>query len=195
MDNLRRRVPFTISESAEDHEEALILDEQEQEAIIESLRKENVESNQQYLLFAYVLLGLSTFLQVISFFGSSERNPILNVFPTNQTGGISIPLSRVFTLVSLIIHFDLLRSIYPDEQGSTTLLDVSVPTTPIYISYCITTIPTILSLSLSCPWQTTTWWSVPIVMTFLTHFVKESIRQGRSLLSELESKKYVAPGA
>lgn len=152
----------------------------------------------KYYSITMFILSASTLLyrQFIAFFGPTESNPLLVTFPLDYSvQRATLPPQRLWCLISVAIHIDLWRSIFPDEHGLTSLNGFDIPPTPLLYSYGFATMAPMLSMLLRCPWQTVAWWSVPAAMVTIVHVVKNTITQGKALISELESKQYVAAGA
>ncbi|KAF8899728.1 hypothetical protein CPB85DRAFT_185760 [Mucidula mucida] len=114
MDSLRRRVPFTIKD--EDEEESdHVLDEQEQEELIQSLRTANAASDRKALILLYAILGMSFFAQLVRF----------------------TPL----TLMPLIVHLNLLLILRHHPQAFSFQLTYATafvaPTLALFLGYSV----------------------------------------------------------
>ncbi|KJA21248.1 hypothetical protein HYPSUDRAFT_141085 [Hypholoma sublateritium FD-334 SS-4] len=188
MDTLRRRIPSKREE--EEVDENVILDEQQQEALIEGLRKDNEVVNRRYAAALKAILSLSCILQISAF----NRNPLL-VNYTNTEKDPSIPLPAVFTLLSLFIHLNLALFFYSDAIRIGLQLSESLTPLSYQLLYSLSAVAPTLSLFLRKPWQTTAWWSITLVVIFVVQAVMDAIQQSIQGIADLDNMKYVAPGA
>lgn len=129
--------------------------------------------------------------------GSRSVNPLQALFPEQLPNeDTSIPLTTFFTLLSLVLHLDLVRSIYPTEHGmQLQLSSMEIPPLSYRFSYPLAAVAPTLAVCLRRPWPTLAWWFLTIVILFVTQTVHQSTIQGTEMISELETRKYTAPGA
>jgi hypothetical protein len=187
MTSLRKRVPFKFASESTDQEDDHVLDEQEQEELIASLRDENLASNQHYLLVLQVTVALSCLLHLI--FLVSPTNPLL-VFASTAEPDIPIPLLIPFTLLAIAIHLDLGLLLYPDRSTLTDIQPLS------YLPlFGLSAVSPCLSLLLGRSWLTVAWWSVTGGVVWVAHSVQGWMDKGDQSITELEGMQYVAPGA
>lgn len=172
------------------------MDEQEQEELIETLRKENEVSTAQYQLLITVLLGLSLSAQLLYLVTPSKRTPIANIFPIAPSHDDSpIPLSTLLTLISIFVHLSI--SLYCHYPRSLFNLILSPPPKPLPYdqAFALSAVAPALALFLWKPWQTLAWWSLGPCMVYVTYTVVQAIELGGNGVAELEELRYVAPGA
>jgi len=177
--DLRRRVPFKLKEESED--DTTILDDQEQEELLEALRHENTKSNQQGILMMQLLVLL---------------------YPSNNDD--PIPLPRPFTLVSLVLHANLVLLLDPTSVCNILLrvgiriddhVDLRSYTLSPTLSYTLALVAPSICLFLRRSWWTIAWWSITIIITYAVQLVLDSISTGDERITSLEAMRYRAPGA
>ena len=192
MDSLRRRVPFKASNDDDSEEnDSRILDEQEQETLIRTLRDSNNTSSRQHVLALRTILTLSLFLQLLSF----RDNPLSVIVPPATPGpSSSIPLPGLFTILSLLVHINLAFLAFMDYIKPRFHTSHVHPIS-YQLSYALSAVAPTLSLFLRRPWQSTIWWGLTTTVVFTAQSIMESINEGNKDISELESMKYVAFGA
>ncbi|KIK52076.1 hypothetical protein GYMLUDRAFT_50148 [Collybiopsis luxurians FD-317 M1] len=200
---VRRRIPFKFGQASD--EDATILDDQEQEALIEDLRNENTKSNKQSIVMMQILCLLSSVLHLIYLVDPTD-DPLLILFPQHSKSSMddTIPLPHPFTLVSLALHVNLLLlldsisirnvllriGIGLDDNADFRLYTLS-PT----LSYTLAFVAPAVCLFLRRSWWTVAWWSITALITFAVHSVLESIASGNEHITSLEAMRYTAPGA
>ncbi|KAF9483473.1 hypothetical protein BDN70DRAFT_302213 [Pholiota conissans] len=191
MGTPRRRIPFKLVDEDGEADDNAILDEQQQEALIESLRKENESVNRRYAAALRTIVGLSCLLQLFTF----NRNPLLAIFPTAGSDP-SIPLPALFTILSLFIHLNLVLLFNADEIRVGFQLSGSLTPLSYQLLYSLSAVaPTLSLLFLKKPWQTTVWWMITPVVIFIVQLVIEAIEQSIQGIADLENMKYTALGA
>ncbi|KAG5636188.1 hypothetical protein H0H81_008894 [Sphagnurus paluster] len=184
MENLRRRIPFKSDDFEED--ENHILDEQEQEAIIQKLRDTNRVSSKRYQAILQVIFGLSV---VLNLFGAT-------ILPDIRAKSADIPLPALFTLFNILVHLNLALIAFRDNARVRLVAsEYALHPIPYQLSYAVTAVPPTLSMFLRRSWQSTTWWGLTMGVVFTVQTVTKSIDEGNESISELESLRYVAPGA
>ncbi|KAH0586197.1 hypothetical protein H2248_007456 [Termitomyces sp. 'cryptogamus'] len=194
MHSIRKRRPFRpTDENRTKEEDEYILDEEEQEKLIETLKKENQSSNYHFITILRVLLILSSILQIISLF----NNPLLTIFPTTILDTTpEIPLPIPFTLLNMFLHFNLALVTFPTELRSLNIFsEAALHSFPYQLTYAVAAVPPTLSMFLRKSWQSTAWWGVTILVVFTVQTVTYSINKGNESISELESMRYVSRGA
>ncbi|TFK40807.1 hypothetical protein BDQ12DRAFT_734000 [Crucibulum laeve] len=195
MDTIRRRVPFKFSEEKEE-KETEVLDEQEQDELIEKLRRENEISNRQYLVLIRVVLALSALLQFVFLFSPSKSSPLFSLFPAASVGeDLSMPLPTLFIMLSLFVHLNLAFLFHPNEIRMLLQLNQNPSPLSYELLYTLSAVPPTLSAFLWRPWQTTLWWCFTPMIVFIVHTVMSAIDNGNESIADLETMKYVAPGA
>ncbi|KAF8073713.1 hypothetical protein FPV67DRAFT_1410094 [Lyophyllum atratum] len=197
METIRRRVPFGRS-SADDSEEdeKRILDEQEQEALIKQLKATNRASSQRYMLILQVVLVLSFVLYVPQVF-SFYKNPLLVMIPpeTPDHPG-DLPLPSILTFINIVIHINLAYIVFRDKfTRRNKLSEAGTHLLPYRVAYACAAVPPALCMYLGKSWQSTAWWGLTVAILFTVQTVIAAIDQGNESISELESLRYVSPGA
>ncbi|KAK7469276.1 hypothetical protein VKT23_003760 [Stygiomarasmius scandens] len=199
MDQLRRRVPFKFA-TEDNEDDHTVLDESEQEELIQRLREENAKLNRYYRLAIQIVVSVSAFLHLVYFFNPTEEPLLLFPSPTrSQTP--SKPLPRPFTLLSLVVHFNLLLLV--NSGAITTSLlqirlgDLHLDLHPFSYSICyaLALVAPTVCLFFGRSSLTTIWWSITLGVVFAVQSVQESIVSGNESISALEALKYNAPGA
>ncbi|KAH9480407.1 hypothetical protein JR316_0007005 [Psilocybe cubensis] len=190
MDTLRRRIPFKLSEDDDTGLENDILDEQEQEELIDELRRENENVNHAYSIALKVLVGLSCILHVTTI----NHNPLFSIFPI-QGNEVSIPLPAIFTILALYIHFNLVLLFFSNEIRIRFNLSGPIDPLSFQLLYSLSAVAPTLCLFLQKPWQITAWWCETGLIVFIVHTVMDAIQQSNQGIAELETMKYTAPGA
>ncbi|KAF9077744.1 hypothetical protein BDP27DRAFT_1413436 [Rhodocollybia butyracea] len=191
---MHRRIPFKFNEDPQD--DATILDDQEQQEVLDTLRKDNINSNKQLIRLTQCLVTLSTILFLVYFVSPIRSQDSIN--------SEIIPLPRPFTLLSLILHANLLllldsnsiRNIllrFRIELNSNT--DLGLYTLGPTLSYSLALVAPTVCIFLRRSWLTISWWSITAVVTYTVQTVLESIASGNERISSLEAMRYVAPGA
>ncbi|KIM43219.1 hypothetical protein M413DRAFT_26388 [Hebeloma cylindrosporum] len=180
MDTLRRRIPFKLEGDSEEIYDNVVLDEQQQEEIIDRLRKENDVVNWRYSIALKIVVALSFISQLVSF----TNNPLLAIYPIRGPEP-SIPLPGVFTILSLFIHLNLALLF---SSGKIRPL-------PYQLLYTLSAVAPTLSLFLQKPWQITVWWCITPLMVYLNQTVMDAFQQSIQGIADLEQMKYTAPGA
>jgi hypothetical protein len=128
---------------------------------------------------------------------SFSYNPLLVIIPPPiiKTPS-SIPLPGLFTVLSIILHINLALLASLDHiKLRFRISHVQLHPLSYQLSYALSAVAPTLSLLLQRPWQSTVWWSMTGAVVFTTHSVMSAIEEGNKNVSELESMKYVAPGA
>ncbi|CAA7261588.1 unnamed protein product [Cyclocybe aegerita] len=190
MDTLRRRIPFRLGDDGDDFDSQGNLDEQQQDALLEDLRKENNSVNRTYYTSLKILLGLSVILQFTSF----KHNPLVTVFPITSKE-TALPLPIFFIILSLFIHLNLTLCLCAEDAR--VFLQLADPISPLsyQILYLLSAVAPTLSIYLGKPWQTSVWWCTTLAMVFVVHAVMDTIEQSNENIADLETMKYKAAGA
>ncbi|KAH9971953.1 hypothetical protein BGW80DRAFT_1173764 [Lactifluus volemus] len=178
ISELRKRSPFTFA-SDESYPGFAILDDQEQEEIIQTLKKENDASDSKIRNFLDVLRLAFTLLHVIYLF--RRTNP-LNPF-LSPAQPLRIPFDILFALVHIMALLDMgdcalyWSMCYRAKVYAITLV---APT------YCVLTGKGLTN---------TAWWSFAFVAAALYHYFHSLILQGERNILELRVMRYNARGA
>ncbi|KAL0961094.1 hypothetical protein HGRIS_006076 [Hohenbuehelia grisea] len=200
MENIRQRLPFKFSDSEDNTTPSEILDEQEQDEVIQDLRRRNSSSNQHYGLAGLIILFLSFLLHVVFLFSSRKASPLLSILPSEIIDpDPPLPLVSLFSLISLALHLNL--AILLDPQRARSLLggefgeQISLHYLSYQFSYAIAAVAPTLCLFLGRSWQTIVWWCFPIGLIYITQSLQQAIAQGHESIMALEAMRYRAPGA
>jgi hypothetical protein len=123
-----------------------------------------------------------------------RRNPLLAIYPVASQNP-SLPLSAVFSLLSLFVHLNFALCFFPDEVRVLLQLDNAPRSLSFWMLYCIAAVSPSLSLFLNKPWQTTIWWCITPFMVFIAQTVLDAIQSNVEGIAKLEAMRYSAPGA
>ncbi|KAF8895492.1 hypothetical protein BD779DRAFT_733146 [Infundibulicybe gibba] len=189
--DLRRRTPFKSIESYNDSDTNIVLDEQEQNELVQTLRESNLASNRQYLMLLDIILLLSVILHSVSLLSPPNHNPLLSIFPKTSRENPSVPFPSLFILLALFLHINLGIHIHP--QIPALRLDLHPISFP--LTYALAAVAPTLALFLQCPWQTTLWWCFTSILGVIVQIILHSIAQSNESISELDAMKYLAFGA
>ncbi|KAI0259798.1 hypothetical protein BC834DRAFT_904011 [Gloeopeniophorella convolvens] len=174
MSEIKKRLPFV---SATDEEisvlDSAILDDQEQEQVVQSLKVENDASNKQILLFSRVVVGCSVVLHTLYIF--RQVNPLDPFLSPAQPP--RIPLDTLFASLHLLALSAMvaLPSVNNLREGT------YVPT-PYHVVYGTTALAPAFCVISGQGLTNTIWWCFALA-TALLH------------ISQLERMKYDARGA
>ncbi|KAH7922954.1 hypothetical protein BV22DRAFT_1016295 [Leucogyrophana mollusca] len=192
MNSLRQRIPFKYPSDSSSTEEPLVLDEQEQDELIDKLRTRNSTSDRQHRLGLQLTIALSCILHLVYLF-SDQDSPLFAMFPAGPSGkGSPLPLSRLVTMVDVLFHVNLGVLVHPWPMRGSHI--VSFPLSYMY-AFAWSAIPPTLSLLAGKAWQTTAWWSMMLITTWVSHVVQAWIEETDEGFSEFEKMKYQAAGA
>ncbi|KAF8577044.1 hypothetical protein K439DRAFT_587503 [Ramaria rubella] len=140
--SLRQRVPFRFSADNEENDE-VVLDEQEQEEIIETLRNENTSFNQHYYKFLQGCLSFTIIFNCWFLVSQRQITPIHIFFPNVKTPLPDlIPFATLFTLLNIMVLLNVMLHL-PEELSFPRLLHR-------VISNLITNIPLALDIQENC---------------------------------------------
>jgi len=172
--------------------------------VIETLREENAKANKQSIQLMQILVILSAILHLIYFF-NPVGDPLLVLFPQDSTNHVdTIPLPRPFTLLSFILHVNLLLLLDPTSFRNILLrmgvelngnTDFGLYTLSPTLVYSLALVAPAVCIFLRRSWSTICWWSITVVITYAVQMVLESMVRGHEHLSSLEAMRYSVPGA
>ncbi|KAI0247124.1 hypothetical protein BJV78DRAFT_1248028 [Lactifluus subvellereus] len=183
---LRKRLPFTLT-GDDDHPDSAILDDQEQEEVIQTLKAENDASDRRIWFCLRLVMGCFAFLHAVYVF--RRVNPLNPFLPHAQPPRIlfDIPFALLHTVILLGIAI-LARLDVPPQST-----DALVPHRARV--YAIVAIAPMYCMLTGQGLTNTAWWSFAFVAAALHHFFHSLILQGRTSISQLEVMKYDARGA
>ncbi|KAL6304333.1 hypothetical protein BKA93DRAFT_825791 [Sparassis latifolia] len=199
--SVRRRVPFVSSDTAEEDDH--VLDEQEQEELIETLRKQSDASNVHYLILLQITLAFSCMLHLIFVFHEPKLSPLYAFFPPPpDTSPHTIAFPVLFGAVHILLHLNLSLTLLPPTHRLRRML-LSLPpplrAVPIPLTHpavlCAAALAPAFSLVLRCGWADVVWWALAGGMTALVWAVQAWISQSERGIRELEGLRYNARGA
>ena len=148
---------------------------------------------------AYDLAHLYRFSQLLSLMNLSHDNPLLAIIPsTGQEPTTPIPFRTAFTLLSLLLHVNLISLAFSDQLKTGLRLHVAgIRGWPLSykLSYALGTAAPAISVYSRRTWQSSVWWSLTLVVIFTVQNMTTSIAQGSESIFELEAMKYLARGA
>ncbi|EJC98448.1 uncharacterized protein FOMMEDRAFT_161821 [Fomitiporia mediterranea MF3/22] len=185
MESLRKRVPFKSDTEGDTGEDTRILDEQEQDELIAEFRGKAESMDKRIYRQAQIYTGISCLLHTIFFF----RPSLLDETP--------IMFARLFALVNVLVHVNLLLLLTPSLDTPVHQLAKETPHLPLspIRTLCVAGAAPIFSLISRRGWQQTSWWSVAFVITLLVWVMQQSIQENKASLENLEKLKYDAKGA
>ncbi|KAF8349423.1 hypothetical protein F5887DRAFT_493461 [Amanita rubescens] len=172
--SVRRRNPFLFSDDPSE-DNIGVLDEQQQDELIHTLRARANATNSQYTIAARLLLSLSAILQIINALSQSPPTFLL--------------------LLTFLIHVNLFLYLLPPRIRKHGI-DIHLPSPVSFgLTYVVSAVAPTLCLFLGHSWQTALWWCITPAMVYAVQAVKMSIYEANESLSTLEGLKYCAPGA
>ncbi|KAH8104921.1 hypothetical protein DFH11DRAFT_1329377 [Phellopilus nigrolimitatus] len=185
MENLRKRVPFKFSAQDRHDEDNIVMDDQEQEELISTLRENVAQKNKIYLSILQAFAGISCLLHVVFFFGLT----LLNEPP--------IALARLFALVQVLLHADLLLFLTPTLDSPIHRLSRDLPHLPMPASWTLglASLAPFVSVMSEKSWQQTGRWSATLFVLLVVSTVLHWMKEGEQSIDELERLKYNAKGA
>jgi hypothetical protein len=190
---LKKRTPFA---SANDYDntlvDATILDDQEQEEVIQSLKVENDISDRQIWFCLSIVMSCFAFLYALYLY--RRANPLRSLISTNAQPP-RIPLDIPFALLHTMILLGLAALCHQASVLEDNPLGVRNPTPNYPRFYAITAMAPTFCLLTGQGLTNIAWWSFALVAVALHHFFQSLIHQGKKNLSRLEGLKYNARGA
>ncbi|KAF8272257.1 hypothetical protein EI94DRAFT_1718837 [Lactarius quietus] len=177
MPSVRKRTPFLFAgEEGDSLRDRPVLDDQEQEQVVQTLKAENDASDRQIWLCLRVVMSCLAFLHALYLF---RRDNPLNPFLSNAQPPripFDVPLALFHTLIVLsLVVFPRLDSNVQVSRGT--------PTNP---TYCALTSQGLTNFL---------WWSFALAAVALHHSFHTLIRRGKASVSQLEELKYDSRGA
>jgi len=165
----------------------LVLDDQEQEQVVHTLKAENDASDTQIWLCLRVIMGCFTFLHALYLFRrENPLNPFLsNVQPTRIPFDVPLALLHTSIVLSLVV-FASLDGHVPGSRTPTTYYPQLYAAAAIAPSYCALTSQGLTNFL---------WWSFALTAVALHHSLYTLIRRGKASISQLENLKYESRGA
>ncbi|KAI0050395.1 hypothetical protein FA95DRAFT_622209 [Auriscalpium vulgare] len=184
MTALRQRLPFSNDEDRVNESEFRVLDEEEQEEVIDTLRAQDAESNKLLVVLMRAVIGSSILLHVI--YLVRNENPI-NAFlaPTPP-----IPYTHLFSAINLAALANLLAKTWHAHPALQ-----HVPLAPHILMYATAAAAPVFCLVRGSGLTDVVWWSVALVTVGFQHLLHRSIASVETEIEKLESLKYNAKGA
>ncbi|KLO12989.1 hypothetical protein SCHPADRAFT_828687 [Schizopora paradoxa] len=208
MDQMRKRNPFKSIDDGVEQDDVRILDEQEQEEVIQELRRVNNASNNQFLIALRILVGISTFLRVLSF---DSPQLILSLFLTIRTHDSPIILSRLFALLHTGVHLNVLLHLFTNSNSSpgaagisrqirlddvpSWIADVPYLPLPFTWTFFLALLAPLTSIVSTRAWQQSAWWSTAFCLSLVSGRILAWISEGEESIRKLEGLQYNAKGA
>jgi len=185
---LKKRSPFVFA-SDEDNSltGATVLDDQEQEEVIQTLKLENDMSDQRIWFCLRIVIACFSFLYGLYLIRRvNPLSPFLsNAQPTR------IPLDIPFAFLHTVILLALALPAQPDNHT----LGVRILALTYTRVYVVTAIVPMFCLLTGQGLTNTAWWSFALVAVVLHQFFRSLILQGRRNILQLEALKYDTRGA
>ncbi|OBZ71542.1 hypothetical protein A0H81_08427 [Grifola frondosa] len=195
--SLRQRIPFRYFDAEEETER--VLDEQEQEELIQDLRRQSDSSNNLYVTLLHVLLALSGIVHLIYLYSPTKESPFSALLGSHSPAP-PIPLASAFDVLHMLLHLHLhLHLLHPEHPIRRMLSSAPNIPFPLPLTHpLILTAPAlapVLSLLLRRDWRDALWWSVASGMTWLVYSTLKWIQKNEEDIHELEKMQYDARGA
>ncbi|KIJ54544.1 hypothetical protein M422DRAFT_24493 [Sphaerobolus stellatus SS14] len=213
MDTLRRRNPFKNTDAHDGEDTNLILDEQEQEEVLDDLRKQSTETAEDFYMFLQVFLGIFIFFQLWFLVSPREATPFHILHPYVKTPlPPLIPMSALFSLVALTVllnvvlylpeHLTLPRVIRSGirqivsclPRNSQVLVNSFIPLSKIW-SIGLLSIAPLLSIIFVADVPQIIWWLFPVLVMGTVVLSISWIEDTNVQIDRLEKMKYEAKGA
>ncbi|RDX53279.1 hypothetical protein OH76DRAFT_1399166 [Lentinus brumalis] len=196
---IRQRAPFQFSE--DDDTDVHILDEEEQEEVIEDLRKKNDDSNAVYLMGLQAVLALSLLLQLVYLFKPNKISPFAVLLPGSTSE--PLPLANGLTILQILIHINLSLNCLPPNHPYRKLVprstlpgSLSIPLPLLHpVALALPVIAPFLALALGRGLADLVWWAEPGILLAIVAVVKKWIADGEKDIMKLERLRYEARGA
>jgi len=182
---IRHRTPL---KSSPNEDVALVLDEQEQEELVSTLRQQTTKSHERFKWGGQAIILLSVVLHLVSL-TDTDVPPTATIIPSTAP---PIPFTLLFTWLHIFIHEYLLAKTLPLPPS------IQAPiASGKFDVYCAigAIIAPIICVLLQCGWANFVWWSSTALLMCLDALIRLWIRQDIEGLEELEKLKYDAQGA
>ncbi|KAI0004634.1 hypothetical protein BJV74DRAFT_763211 [Russula compacta] len=185
---LKKRSPFAfVGDEDNSLTDAVVLDDQEQEGVIQTLKEKNDISDRRIWFCLRVVVGGFAFLYAVYLF--RRANPFSPFLSNAQPP--RVPLDIPFALLHTIILLGIAILAQVDDYTLGTPI-----LAPNYARvYAITAIAPTYCLLTGQDLINTAWWSLALVAVGLHHLFHLLILQGKKNISQLEALKYSARGA
>ncbi|KIP06203.1 hypothetical protein PHLGIDRAFT_128414 [Phlebiopsis gigantea 11061_1 CR5-6] len=199
--SIRRREPFKFGNDPDAlDEQALVLDEQEQEEVIQNLKDKSEHHNTQYIILFQIVIGLSALLHVVFFFSPSKQSPLAAIFPTSGSESTprKLPLTTYFTITHMLLHVDLsLHLLPPSNRVRSFIAGTTSNTIPgsYALLFSLLSVAPLVALFMRLSWVDIAWWSTALLLTWFIHGGQRWMRDEEEALQKLETLRYDAKGA
>jgi len=201
--SIRQRIPFHFSENPEDDH---VLDEQEQEELIESLKSQSFAAASQYMLLGQVVLALSALLHIIYVLKWDKLSPLYAILLARWHPAPSalIPFPDLFATLNIFLHANLSLLLLPPYGSIRRSLSSLPPPLEAYSLPLPVLHPLIAGLSVltpalallrQCSWPDVAWWCTPPAMSWFVYSLRSWTDQNVEEIRELERLRYDARGA
>ncbi|KAH0832115.1 hypothetical protein J3R83DRAFT_13024 [Lanmaoa asiatica] len=191
MQAIRKRNPFTFE--SENHVNGRgVLDEQEQAEMVDHIKEQNISSNKQNRIALQLMLGLSCILYVI-YMLSDRTTPLFAIFPPPLGAGRAnapLDMSGILAYVAILVHVNLSLIVHP---WNVVIAGRVIRAIGFLETFAWSAAAPLLSVYSGRAWQTTAWWCIPALLTYVVYAVHGWIRKADEDVSELEKLKYRAP--
>lgn len=188
MPNVRKRTPFSSAGDEDDSlRDKLVLDDQEQEQVVQTLQAENDASDRQIWLCLQVVMGCFAFLHALYLFRrENPLNPFLsNAQPPRITFDVLLGLLHTSIVLSLVV-FPRMDGHVQGSRSPPTYYLQQYAAAAIAPAYCALTRQGLTNF---------VWWSFALIAVVLHHSFHVLIRRGTASISQLEELKYDSRGA
>ncbi|TBU28630.1 hypothetical protein BD311DRAFT_722194 [Dichomitus squalens] len=196
---VRQRVPFRFSE--DDDLDGHVLDEQEQEEVLDRLRKQNQNSNAVYYTGLQFVVSLSLLIHAVFTFSSTKISPLAPLFPDSPSK--PVPFTNALLLLQYMVHGNLILYCLPRKHHMRQMIpNASLPRSfslPLPLSH-----PAAIVLPLIAPAYATflgrgivdvLWWSAAGILSLVVGLATKWMRDAEKDVEELDKLRYTARGA
>jgi len=200
METLRHRVPFNVSSDEDgmnpEDDERHVMDEQEQQDFIQSLRRAEQTADKAYVQALRIIIVFSVILQMvflstlIAHSGARTVATPLSTFFTTPPRPL-IPLPVVLTIYAVVLQCLEAFTLSPFTRLTEVLLvrGYRIPGIFLYL------IAPAISISTGRDFPQTLWWAEPTILIGLVTLMQHWMRSTARGVEELEGLKYSAQGA
>ncbi|KAI0697904.1 hypothetical protein BC835DRAFT_1336796 [Cytidiella melzeri] len=195
--SLRKRNTFKSSETG-DEDQGPILDEQEQEQLINLLKKDSAAKNARYAGLLQGLVGISAILHLMYLSSSTGESPFAAVLPPGSTSSRPLPVAPFFSSVALFIHVNLFLRLLPSahfiRRSVSSTFAGHVPLRYTFI-FAMAAVAPVLSLALWQSWADVLWWCTTVCLVYWIYTAQSWFEQEAEEIKQLEKLQYDAKGA
>ncbi|KAF9504312.1 hypothetical protein BS47DRAFT_1490210 [Hydnum rufescens UP504] len=166
-----------------------ILDDQEQEELIETLRQSNERTNLLYVRLVQLIVSMAILLQ-LTFLVNTRRHftPLSTIFPSSSPRPL-IPLPSFWTFLSIVYHLRDIVLLNPNPVFHMHPLVYSRH------MWAIVLVSPCISIALRKDLVQSAWWCLPALLSILPAAVRFWIVNSQKEIDTLDGLKYRVKGA